>query len=232
MEHEAAAPRISVIIPTWHDDEYIAALLPNLRALDEVHEIIVVDAANSSSIDRLVLDHGARIITSSEPSRGEQMNAGAAAASGDVLVFLHADTDFVAAHFAALREALRDPGVIGGAFYRKFDERHPHLLWLEGVARYMTRRGGTLFGDQTVFVRRSIFEQLGGFAKVPLMEDVEFTPRLRASGRIVILDPPIRTSARHHDGKGAWRRSIQNGLFLLLYKVGVSPARLHRWYYS
>lgn len=95
----------------------------------------------------------------------------------------------------------------------------------------MTRHGGTLYGDQTIFVRRETFLTLGGFAKIPLMEDIEFSRRLRGAGQIAVLDPPVRSSARRHLRKGAWRTSLQNGLFIALYRLGVSPHRLHRWYY-
>jgi GT2 family glycosyltransferase len=159
------------------------------------------------------------------------MNLGAAAASGDAIVFQHSDTDLEEAHLAAIERALSDPEIIGGAFYRKFDGRHPRLMWLESVARFLTRHGGTLYGDQSIFVRRDVFQKLGGFAKIPLMEDVEFSRRLRAAGKIAVLDPPVRSSARRHLRKGAWRTSMQNGLFIVLYSLGVSPHRLHRWYY-
>jgi hypothetical protein len=105
-------------------------------------------------------------------------------------------------------------------------------MWLEKVGRWLTQHGGTLFGDQTIFVRRDAFMKLGGFARIPLMEDVEFSPRLRRAGKIAVLDPPVRSSGRHHDRQGAWRRTFQNGLLLLLYKIGVRPQTLHRWYYE
>ncbi len=166
------------------------------------------------------------------PSRGRQMNHGAALASGDVLIFLHADAELERAHLEAIAGAMVNRHFVGGAFYRRFDERHPHLHPLEHVGRFLTRHGGTLFGDQTVFVRREIFARLGGFAEIPLMEDVEFSRRLRAAGPVVILDPPIRTSARHHLEHGAWRTTIRNGAFLLLFKLGVSAETLHANYYA
>ncbi len=159
------------------------------------------------------------------------MNLGAAVASGDALVFHHSDTVLTALHVAAIAAALRDPAVVGGAFYRKFDGRHPNLRWLEAVARFLTRHGGTLFGDQSVFVRREIFASLGGFAPIPLMEDMEFSRRLRRSGRIAVCDPPVESSSRRHLRRGAWRTSLQNGLFILLYRCGCSPHWLHRCYY-
>ena len=224
--------RISVVVPSWRDAENLESLLPELTRRDGVVEIIVVDASEGGSVERIALSSGARFITSATPNRGEQMNLGAAAASGDVIVFLHSDTNLEEAHLAAIQAALARPEIIGGAFFRKFDGRHPRLMWLESVARFLTRHGGTLYGDQSIFVRRDVFMKLGGFARIPLMEDVEFSRRLRAAGKIAVLDPPVESSARRHLRQGAWRTTIQNGLFIVLYKLGVSPHTLHRWYYS
>jgi hypothetical protein len=148
------------------------------------------------------------------------------------VIFNHADTDLTAEHVGAVQNALRDPNVIGGAFHRKFDARHPRLRFLEHAGRYLSEHGGTLYGDQSIFVRREVFLRMQGFAQIPLMEDVEFSKRLRAAGKVAVLDPPLSTSARRHARRGAWRTTIQNGLFILLYKLGVSPVTLHRWYYG
>lgn len=223
---------ISLIIPTWRDAENLASLIPSLRKFARIREIIVVDVTGDSASERIATSHEAKFAQCATPNRGEQMNHGASLASGDALVFLHADTEFSETHLRAIEIALRDSTVVGGAFYRKFDERHPKLIWLEKIARWLARHGGSLYGDQTIFVRREVFLKLGGFAQIPLMEDVEFSPRLRRAGQIALLDPPVRSSARHHDRKGPWRTTIQNGLFLLLYKAGVSPLTLHRWYYG
>lgn len=230
-EGRGAHLRISVVVPSWRDAENLAALLPALARLDRVAETIVVDASTDPQVERLALSSGAIFVASPVPNRGEQMNLGAAAASGDVIIFQHSDTDLENAHVAAIEAAFCDPRIIGGAFFRKFDGRHPRLMWLESVARFLTRHGGTLYGDQSIFVRRDAFEKLGGFARIPLMEDVEFSRRLRDAGKIAVLDPPVQSSARRHLRKGAWRTSIQNGLFIVLYNLGVSPHRLHRWYY-
>ena len=222
---------ISVVVPSWRDADNLAVLLPKLANFARVRETIVVDASGDDRTARTVRDAGATLIGCSIPNRGAQMNLGATVATGDVVLFQHADSLLTEEHIAAIVTALRDPAIIGGAFYRKFDQRHPRLMWLETVARYLTRRGGTLYGDQSVFVRRDLFLELGGFAKIPLMEDVEFSRRLRAAGKIAVLDPPVRTSPRRHARRGAWRTSVQNGLFLVLFKFGASPERLHRWYY-
>lgn len=224
--------RISVVIPSWRDAENLAALLPILSRLDRIAETIVVAASHNGESERMALSCGATFIAAPAPNRGAQLNLGAAATSGDVIVFQHSDTGLENAHVAAIDAALSDPRIIGGAFFRKFDGRHPRLIWLESVARFLTRHGGTLYGDQTIFVRRDAFVKLHGFANIPLMEDVEFSRRLRAAGKIAVLDPPVQSSARRHLRKGAWRTSIQNGLFIVLYNLGVSPQCLHRWYYG
>lgn len=231
-EGRDARLRISVVVPSWRDAENLQRLLPELARRDRIAEMIVVDASGDATSERIALSSGATFLTSSAPNRGEQMNLGAAAATGDVIVFQHSDTNLDEAHLVAIEEALADPAIIGGAFFRKFDGRHPRLMWLESVARFLTSHGGTLYGDQSIFVRRDVFVKLGGFAKIPLMEDVEFSRRLRAAGKIAVLDPPVESSARRHLRKGAWRTSVQNGLFIVLYNFGVSPHRLHRWYYS
>jgi rSAM/selenodomain-associated transferase 2 len=224
--------RISVVVPSWRDTENLSALLPTLAPQERIAETIVVDASGDEKAERIALAAGAMFIACTMPNRGEQMNLGAAAACGDVIVFQHCDTCLDDAHLEAIENALADPEIVGGAFFRKFDGRHPRLMWLESVARFLTRHGGTLYGDQSIFVRREVFQKLGGFAKIPLMEDVEFSRRLRAAGKIAVLDPPVQSSARRHLRKGAWRTSIQNGLFIVLYNLGVSPYRLHRWYYG
>jgi rSAM/selenodomain-associated transferase 2 len=232
IEGEGQVLAVSFVIPAWRDAKNLAVLIPCLAQLALAPEIIIVAVSGDPDSERIAAAHGARFAHFAKPSRGEQMNYGASLATGDVLVFQHADTEFSALHLGALETALQDRAVVGGAFFRKFDERHPRLMWVEKVGRWLTQHGGTLFGDQTIFVRRDAFMKLGGFARIPLMEDVEFSPRLRRAGKIAVLDPPVRSSGRHHDRKGAWRRTIQNGLLLLLYKIGVRPQTLHRWYYG
>ncbi len=222
---------ISVIVPSWRDADNLAVLLPKVARFAHVRETIVVDVSGDKQTAQIAREVGATLMRCATPNRGAQMNLGATVAIGDVLLFQHADSLVTEEHVAAIVSALRDAEIIAGAFYRKFDQRHPKLMWLESVARYLTRRGGTLYGDQSLFVRRQTFRELDGFAEIPLMEDVEFSRRLRAAGKIAVLDPPVQTSARRHARRGAWRTSIQNGLFIVLYKFGASPERLHRWYY-
>ena len=224
--------RVSVVVPSWRDADNLAVLVPKLAGIPGIAETIVVDASADDRSAEIARANGAKLFKCSAPNRGAQMNVGATFASGDVVVFHHADTDVNAEQVEAVRKAMRDPQIVGGAFHRKFDERHPQLRFLERAGRYLSEHGGTLYGDQSIFVRREVFLRMQGFAQIPLMEDVEFSKRLRAAGKLAILDPPVSTSARRHAKKGAWRTTIQNGLFILLYKLGVSPVTLHRWYYG
>lgn len=223
---------LSVVIPCWRDAAALARVLAMLQPLPGVHEVIVADATETDECRALARAAGCAVAHCPRPSRGAQMNAGAALARGDVLLFHHADSALTAAHVAQLHAAMTDPALIGGGYYRHFDARHPHLRWLEKWARRLNDFGGTIFGDQSVFVRRAHFETLGGFADIPLMEDVEFSRRLRRSGRTRLLDPPMQSSARRFTRRGPWRTTLTNGALLAAYHCGVAPARLHRIYYA
>lgn len=220
-----------MIVPAWNEGQNLRQLVPALIRLEELHEVIVVEAAPDPATAQIVRASGGFYLPFAAPNRGAQMNLGAEHATGDVFIFHHADSVLSAEHLGSLRHALADQAIIGGAFHRRFDDRHSWLRPLEPVARVMSRYGGNCFGDQSIFVRREVFCALGGFASIPLMEDMEFSRRLRRAGKIVVLDPPIISSGRRHCARGAWRTSLENGLFIALYKCGCSPARLHRWYY-
>ncbi len=227
------AGAISVIVPSWDLTAEVSLLAEKWAALSGVREVIVCIAQSSGAPAGTSLPSGCvKVCGSSETGRGFQMNAGAALASGDILLFHHADSLLTQAHIASLSDVMREAEIIGGAYYRKFDERHPYLRWLERLERLHLRLFGTLYGDQSIFVRRSHFQGLGGFARIPLIEDVEFSGRLRRSGPVVLLDPPMQTSARKHKEEGAWKVTLQNILFLILFRCGADPERLHAWYYS
>ena len=224
---------ISIIVPCWREDAVPAATSARWLRHEAVSEILVAAASNGASPDMPVEEPSPRlrIVHCARLGRGHQMNEAARMARGDVLLFHHADTELTDEHFQSLRAAMEDPLTGGGAFRRSFDERHPHLRWLEPWEALRCRLFGPLFGDQSIFVRRATFEALGGYADVPLMEDVEFTCRLRRHGGLRLLTPPIRTSPRKHLAQGRWRTTLTNAVFLLLYTCGVSPERLHGWYY-
>jgi rSAM/selenodomain-associated transferase 2 len=224
------AAAISVVVPVWNDAEALECCLKATCGLRGLFEIVVADASEDYACREIAERFGVKYVRCTQPNRGSQMNAGAAAASGELLLFHHADTELSREHVTSLLSIVTEPQIVGGAFYREFDARHPRLRWLEFFGRKLNDWGGTLFGDQSIFVRREHFEKLGGFAAIPLMEDIEFSRRLRRSGKTVLLDPPIHSSSRRFS-RGSWRTTLENGALILLFKCGVAPHRLHAWYY-
>ncbi len=223
--------RLSVIVPIWNDPAALRTVLSTIAALRGIDEVIIGDASTTDECARIARDADAILVRCEKLGRGQQMNAAAAVATGDVLLFHHADTELQQAHIDSLRVAMKNEHVAGGSYHRKFDTRHPRFMWLERWNRMLLEAGGTIFGDQSIFVRRSVFERMGGYAKHRLMEDVDFSSRLLREGRRILLDPPIATGARHHIKGGSWRTSVRNGMMILLYHAGASPDFLHAWYY-
>ena len=221
---------ISIIVPCWRGDAVPAETAARWRQHPSVREVIVATAGEILVTE--VKPPGVRTVHCRQQGRGNQMNEAARTATGEVFLFHHADTELTEAHLQSLASAMRtDPLLGGGAFRRRFDERHPHLRWLEPWEALRCRRFGPLFGDQSLFVRRPVFVALRGFADIPLMEDVDFSCRLRRHSRVALLLPAIRSSARKHIRQGRWRTTLINALFLLLYVCRIPPRKLHAWYY-
>lgn len=221
---------ISIIVPCWRGDAVLTETAARWLRSPSVREVIMAMAGASLTIEEK--PSGLRTIHCNQQGRGNQMNEAARTATGNVFLFHHADTELTEAHLQSLESAMRtDASLGGGAFRRRFDERHPRLRWLEPWEAMRCRQFGPLFGDQSLFVRQPVFEALGGFADIPLMEDVDFSCRLRRHSRIALLLPAICSSARKHLQQGRWRTTLINALFLLLYVCGISPRKLHAWYY-
>jgi rSAM/selenodomain-associated transferase 2 len=231
---------ISIIIPVWNDADALSEALGRVRATGGcgvAFEVIVADASTTDDSAAVARAAGARVVKCDRPSRGRQMNAGAAAATGDVLLFQHTDTELTADHLRAIEATLAaDACVIGGAFHRKFDPRHKSRQWLVPVVRRWQAWRKNVYGDQSIFCRRDAFEAMGGYAEIALMEDVDFSSRLRraarrARGRVALLDPPMLSSARRHRKHGKLSVTLENVAMIWMFKLGVRPDTLHRWYY-
>jgi rSAM/selenodomain-associated transferase 2 len=160
------------------------------------------------------------------------MNAGARHARGDVLLFLHADTRLPDGALEAIARALADPKVVGGRFDVRFDSPRPIMRVVAWLMNRRSRLTGIATGDQGIFVRRAVFEALGGYADIPLMEDIELSRRLKRRGRLAALPLRATTAARKWEREGAACTIALMWGLRLLYFVGASPARLHRWYYG
>jgi hypothetical protein len=220
--------RISVIIPALNEAARLDETLPPLRNASEV-EIIVAEAGSADETARIAEAHGAVVLRAS-PGRGRQMNAAAAAATGAIFLFLHADTRLPEHFDDHVRRILDRPGVIAGAFRLRIDGTGRWLRLIERVANLRARYLHMPYGDQAVFLRRETFESLGGFADLPIMEDYELSRRLHRRGRIELADASAVTSARRWQTLGPWRTTWINQTIVLGYHLGVSPERLARWY--
>jgi hypothetical protein len=223
------SPLISLIVPVWGDDELAADLVNNLPIIPELAEWIVVAVHPAQPLRDLAERGTIRLISCDEPSRGKQLNVGANAACGTLFCFHHCDTELRPAHLSALERVASDITIVGGAFHRRF--RAERTMWRERLVRRLSKLGGPLFGDQSIFVKASVFRKLGGFAEIPLMEDLEFSRRLRRTGRVVILDPPLWSPPRRLGRLGTWWRTFRNTTFIGLFYLGVDPYTLHSWYY-
>jgi rSAM/selenodomain-associated transferase 2/rSAM/selenodomain-associated transferase 1 len=230
-EAEQADPRrLSIIIPTLNEAANIKA---TVEAVIEgnPHEVLVVDGGSSDETARLAREAGA-IVISSSPGRSRQMNAGATRAFGTSLLFLHADTILSPGYATAVVAALRQPGVIGGAFRFQIDQPVKGKSILEWSTNLRSRWLQMPYGDQGLFLNRSTFEQLGGFAEMPIMEDYEFVRRIRRLGRIKTLPLPAKTSARRWHRLGIIRNTVTNILMILGYHAKIPPGRLAKFYRS
>lgn len=224
--------RLSIVIPVLDEARHVAILLPELVTACPGAEVVVVDGGSADGSPALAARiAGVRVVTS-DRGRARQMNAGAAAASGDALLFLHADTRLPPGAAEAVLAALADPAVAYGRFDVRFDSRRPAFRLIAGLMNARSRLTGICTGDQAIFVRRATFAALRGYADIALMEDVELTRRLKRAGRLAALRLRVTTSGRKWEREGVARTVVLMWALRFLYAVGVRPDRLHRWYYG
>ena len=224
------AARLSIIVPVLNEEARVSAQLSALVGLRGVDEIIVVDGGSADRTPQLAGAAGCRLVTALR-GRGTQMNAGAEAASGDILLFLHADVTLPLDAPALIRTALADPGVVAGAFRTRTiaeGRRTWATRWL-GLADLRSRYTRLPYGDQALFVRRDAFQRVGGFPAQPLFEDIEMSRRLRSVGRVQTLHAQVCVSGRRFVARPLYFAILMNVL-PLLYRLGVSPRTLQRAY--
>ena len=221
-------PVLSIIIPALNEEKLLPATLAALQYEKGV-EIIVVDGQSSDRTREIAAAAGARVLVS-KPGRARQMNSGAAAARGEILLFLHSDTRLPTGFSRQVCRVASDPDTAAGAFRLAIDAPGSGFRLVE---RLVNLRSGLLklpYGDQALFLRRAVFEQEGGFPGLEMMEDFELVRRLRRRGRIAILPIRALTSARSWQRLGIVRTTLRNQLIIAGHLLGVSPGRLGRWY--
>jgi rSAM/selenodomain-associated transferase 2 len=217
---------VSIIIPTWNEAAGIAGTIAALRGQVPA-EIIVADGGSTDATVKEA--HGADRVLLAPPGRAAQMNAGAAVAGGDTLLFLHADCTLAPGAVAAARACL-ERDVIAGCFSMRVTAGGLAYRAIDACATARVRLTGIAYGDQGLFVRRRDFDRLGGFPTLRFMEDVFFSRTLRAHGRVVVLPHAIHVSPRRWQRVGLVRQTLRNWTLTALALAGVPPDRLAAYY--
>ncbi len=223
---------LSVIIPVLNEAPNLERLLPDLPDKCPGTEVIVVDGGSTDGTLQVVGRFPFVRPVMSPRGRARQMNAGAHEAQGEVLLFLHADTVLPHGATEAIREALADPHIVGGRFDINLESPRLAIQVITFLMNFRSRLTRIATGDQAIFVRRKMFAEMGGYPNIPLMEDVEFTKRLKRRGRIACLPLRVTASVRKWEQEGLLRTVLLMWTLRFLYFFGVSPARLHLLYYG
>ena len=220
---------ISIIIPTYNEQENIKRLLDYLVEFrkDDI-ELIVVDGGSSDLTVKTVGEYDNVRLIHSQKGRAIQMNAGWKASSGEYLFFLHADSTLPKGWYSAIQLAFRITNCVAGSFYLQFDINGFWFRLYSGLSKIKSPL--VTFGDQGLFVKRAVFEQLDGFRELPILEDYDMIKRLRSMGKVIKLDLPMITSARKFQKNGVIYQQLKNISIVLLYKIGISSKRLAGWY--
>ena len=221
-------PQISVVIPTLNEESFLPQTILALQGTESC-EIIIVDGGSQDRTCEIAEAAGCRVL-SSRRGRGVQFNRGAAEAKGQTLLFLHADTRLPPAFAETIRSALASPKVVGGAFQLKIDAPGWPLRMIERGVWLRSNLLRLPYGDQAFFISSEAFQRLGGFAPIPLLEDVDFVRRLRRVGRLKMVSTAVQTSGRRWLNLGPWRTTWINQKVMLGYLLGLSPAQLAPWY--
>jgi rSAM/selenodomain-associated transferase 2 len=220
---------VSVIIPAINEAEALPTTIDHLRKNSSILEIIVVDGGSTDRTPEIAEQLGCRVLAS-KPGRGGQMRAGAAAAKGDVILLLHADTWLPPQATSAMLNCLRDRSVVAGGFWKEFRDSPLLLLgskWKCAVRLWIGRR---IAGDQGMFIRRDVLERIGGIPDMALMEEFALSSRLRREGRLALADAIALTSARRFQKLGVIRTYLRMWVVTMRYRMGASPNELRKQY--
>ena len=222
---------ISIIIPVLNEEAHLGSCIEAVRQNDDRCEIIVADGGSSDRTIEIAESFQGVKVMKTPKGRGLQMNAGAFSATGDILLFLHADTILEDGWVQAIAGVVKDSSVAGGAFTFAIQNPSKKYRVVEEWVRLRCFLFRLPYGDQGIFVKRDVFHELGGYKNIPLMEDVDLIERMKGQGRIVILDTKALTSERRWGRKGLIYTAVLNQLIMFLYKIGVHPQQLARLYY-
>ena len=215
---------ITVIVPTWNEEEHLAATLSTVENSKVPREIFVVDGGSNDHTAEIARLSGATVLASPVRQRAAQLNLGAAESTGEIVLFLHADTILPPGGLDLVENSFMNGSIVGGAFARRFQSRSLFLRFTCALAEIRNRAIGWHLGDQAMFVRRAVFEKLGGFAPIDQFEDLEFSRRLGREGQLVTLCPPVMTSSRRFERDGPLVRTVRDFILAMRYLRGADGA--------
>lgn len=221
--------KISIIVPVLNEESSLPEILRRLQVFrQQGHELIVVDGGSRDNSLKLAQQAADQVVLC-RPGRARQMNSGAEVATGDIFLFLHADTQLPENAMVLIQAACIDHGS-WGRFDVSLSGRQPVFRIIESLINLRSRVSSIATGDQAIFIRSDLFDQVGGFPEIELMEDVAITRQLRQTAKPVCLRPPVITSSRRWEEKGVVATVLLMWKLRLLYFLGVSPTRLSRMY--
>jgi rSAM/selenodomain-associated transferase 2 len=220
--------KISIIIPVLNEATSIKPVIQQALTGENI-EIIVVDGGSQDQTVEVVHALGVKLIHSS-PGRGQQMNLGATQATGEILLFLHADTYLPHQFDDYIYQILAQPQTIAGAFNLNISAHLSGIRWVEMIVNWRSRFLQFPYGDQAIFLKTTTFWQVGGFPQLPIMEDFELIRQLRKTGKIAIADAAILTSGRRWQKLGILKTTLLNQLIIIGYLLGISPDKLAKFY--
>ncbi len=219
---------ISVIIPIYNEEEILSKRSSIFQNIARVADLIFVDGKSTDKSADIAARYGR--VASSERGRAFQMNAGAREAAGDIVLFLHADNVISPDSLGNIEKEIQREGVIGGCLTQRIDRQGAIFRLIEAQGNNRARRTKIFYGDQGIFVRKDIFERIGGFPNVPIFEDVLFTKKMKGEGKTTVLSDKIMVSARRWEKRGVVRTTLMFNTLLIMFKLGYSLEKIKKLY--
>lgn len=228
--------KLSIIIPVLNEEKALPVCLVDLKSKTDLlpeHELIIADGGSDDGTRAIAEMSGVKFLEAPR-GRGPQMNAGAAVAKGEWLLFLHADSRLTTAAARRLNQICHpersEGSLVGGCFSQKIDHPNPVYAFIAFTGNLRARLSRIFYGDQGIFVRRAVFESIGGFPPTPILEDIAFTEKLRSAGPVAIQREKIISSPRRWEKTGILRTTLLTRRVVRGYRRGIPPARLKEIY--